>query len=508
MSPTDGRPRVAIVGGGISGLAAAHRLQELAQEQRRPLAVHLLEAGDRLGGVVATERRDGFLLEAGPDSFITDKPWALDLCRRLGLTDRLIGTNATYRRSYVTRAGRLYPVPEGFQLLAPSRLGPFLASGLFSWPGKLRMALEPFVPARPSGEDESLAEFVERRLGREALTRIAQPMVAGIYGADPRRLSLQATLPRFLKMEQEHGSLLRAMWAQARSASSSRLSALGSRPGRTNAGGEPERSHAGVSGARYGLFVAFDAGMQTLVDAVVARLPAGCVSLGTRVTGLRREQANWQLITIPAASPVGAPLVGALSATYDAVCLALPAHRTAELLADVDAGLAEQLRAIPYGSAATVNLAYRREDVPHPLDGFGFVVPSAEGRSLLGCTFSSVKFAGRAPEGHALLRAFLGGSPSPEDAAVTAAVREDLRVLLGITAAPHLVTIHRWAASMAHYTVGHLARVAAIEERTCRWPGLVLAGNGYRGIGIPDCVHSGEQAAEQIWEALFPPAVN
>jgi protoporphyrinogen/coproporphyrinogen III oxidase len=507
MSAANGVPRVAIVGGGISGLAAALRLRELAQEQVRPLDVHLLEGGERLGGVIATERRDGFLLEAGPDSFITDKPWALDLCRRLGLSERLIGTNPAHRRSYVARAGRLYPVPEGFQLLAPSRLGPFLASGLFSWPGKLRMALEPFVPARPSGEDESLAEFVERRLGREALARIAQPMVAGIYGADPRRLSLQATLPRFLKMEQEHGSLLRAMWA-ARRRSNPATTTENAKTRRREEHEEGSSTSTGVSGARYGLFVSFDDGMQTLVDALVARLPAGCVSLGTRITGLQREQANWQLTTIPAASPVGAPLVGALSATYDAVCLALPAHRTAELLADVDAGLAEQLRAIPYGSAATVNLAYRREDVPHPLDGFGFVVPSAEGRSLLGCTFSSVKFACRAPEGHVLLRAFLGGSPSPEDAAVTAAVREDLRVLLGITAAPHLVTIHRWAASMAHYTVGHLARVAAIEERTCRWPGLALAGNGYRGIGIPDCVHSGEQAAEQIWEALSARASN
>jgi protoporphyrinogen/coproporphyrinogen III oxidase len=498
MSASNGVPRVAIVGGGVSGLAAAHRFQELSRERERPLEVHLLEAGERLGGVIATEPRDGFLLEAGPDSFITDKPWALDLCRRLGLTEQLIGTNPSYRRSYVARAGRLYPVPEGFQLLAPSRLGPFLASGLFSWPGKLRMALEPLIPPRRGGEDESLAAFVERRLGREALARIAQPMVAGIYGADPRRLSLQATLPRFLKMEQEHGSLLRAMWTQRKA---SRGKTENAKTRRSEGREEGQSASTGVSGARYGLFVSFDGGMQALVDALVARLPVGAVSFGARVTRLHCTGGGWRLA-------VEGDTGKAEEASYDAVCLALPAHRTAGLLSEVDAGLAEQLRAIPYGSAATVNLAYRRADVPHPLDGFGFVVPSSERRSLLGCTFSSVKFAGRAPEGHALLRAFLGGSPAPEDDAVTAAVREDLRALLGITAAPLFVTVHRSPASMAQYTVGHLERVAAIEEATRRWPGLALAGNGFRGIGIPDCVHSGERAAEQIWEALFSPAVN
>lgn len=480
-------PRVAIVGGGISGLACAHRLLELSRERGRPIAIHLFEAGDRLGGVIATEQRDGFILEAGPDSFITEKPWALALCRRLGIADRLIGTNPESRRSFVARGGRLYPVPEGFQLLAPSRLGPFFASSLFSWPGKLRMALEPFIPPRRDLADESLGGFVERRLGREALERIAQPMIAGIYGADPRALSIEATLPRFKTMEQEHGSLLRAMWRSRRRGDGAAL-------GRGDEG-------VGASGARYGLFVSFDRGMQMLVDALAARLPTGCVRLGARVTALAAEPGSGWRLTVE-----GVPDAGGSS--YDALCLALPAHAAAALLSDLDGELAELLRAIPYAGAATVNLAYRREDVPHPLNGFGFVVPATEKRAILGCTFCSIKYPGRAPKGHALLRAFLGdpwaraGAEGRDDAALVAAAREDLRLFLGISAAPLFTAIARYPAAMAQYAVGHRERITAIEARARRWPRLSLAGNGFYGIGIPDCVHGGEAAAEALWAAL------
>jgi oxygen-dependent protoporphyrinogen oxidase len=501
-SPGRGAYRIAVVGGGVSGLACAHRLLELARAAGRPVAVRLFEGSDRLGGVIASERREGFLLEAGPDSFITEKPWALDLCRRLGIEDRLIGTNATFRRSFVVHAGRLHPVPEGFQLLAPSRLGPFLASGLFSWPGKLRMAMEPFIPPRRDEGDESLAGFVERRLGREALRRIAQPMVAGIYGADPHALSLEATLPRFRAMEREHGSILRAMWARAKDGA--RAPGSGGRKGRQGDG----TKQGGTSGARYGLFVSFDAGMQTLVNAIAAQLPADWTALGTRVTALRPAEDGWEI-------EIAAP-----SSIYDAVCLALPAWQSAELLADIDSELAASLRAIPYAGAATVNLAYRREEIPHPMDGFGFVVPATEGRTILGCTFCHVKYPGRAPEARALLRAFLGGAnlpPGPPQEKgeggpggvgldLVAAAREDLRVLLGITAEPLFATVHVYPAAMAQYTVGHRERVAAIESRLERLPTLALAGNGYRGIGIPDCVHSGESAAERLWKALPVPA--
>jgi oxygen-dependent protoporphyrinogen oxidase len=477
--------RVAVVGGGISGLACAHRLLELAREAGQSIDLRLFEGSDRLGGVIATQRRDGFLLEAGPDSFITEKPWALELCRRLGIADRVIGTNTGHRRSFVVHAGRLHPVPEGFQLLAPSRLGPFLASGLFTWPGKLRMALEPLVPPRRDEGDESLASFVERRLGREALARIAQPMVAGIYGADPHALSLEATLPRFRAMEREHGSILRAMWARRRGAV------------------QKGQNGRGTSGARYGIFASFDTGMQTLVDALVSRLPEGVVSLGSPVTALRREEGGWSVEALDPARPLdGAPgrACGTPSPVYDAVCLALPAWRAAELLDTVEPAISAQLRAIPYAGAATVNLAYGLEEIPHPLDGFGFVVPATEGRTILGCTFCHVKYSGRAPEGKALLRAFIGGKAvEPPGLDLVPAVREDLRILLGVTADPLFTTVHCYRASMAQYAVGHRARALAIEENVRLLPGLALAGNGYHGIGIPDCVHSGETAAERLW---------
>jgi oxygen-dependent protoporphyrinogen oxidase len=512
--------RAVVIGGGITGLAAAHRLTELARERGIALELQLLEAGDRVGGAIATERREGFLLEAGPDSFITDKPWALALCRRIGLAERLIGTNDAHRRSYVVRGGKLHPVPEGFQLLAPSRFGPLATSRIFSWPGKLRMAMDLVLPARKDSADESIGAFVERRLGREALERMAQPMVGGIYGADPYALSLQATLPRFREMERRHGSLIRAMWAARRRSGVQVFRSSGVQADRAGTR-TPEHPNTrtpeqGVSGARYGLFVSLDGGMQVLVDALTQRLPPGTLTLGARVTHLERHapdtsdpQAtipsppNAQRLTPNAYAPWRVTLADGASITADAVCVALPAYRAAALVERVDADLAARLLAIPYASAATVNLAYRRADVPHALDGFGFVVPAREERAILGCTFSSVKFPGRAPDGHALLRAFLGGPgvAQASDAEMEAAVRDDLRLLLGIRAAPMWVSAALHPNAMAHYTVGHLDRVAEIEDRVTRLPGLALAGNAYRGIGIPDCVHSGEQAAEALLTA-------
>jgi protoporphyrinogen/coproporphyrinogen III oxidase len=387
MSEFDPRParRIVVIGGRITGLAAVHRCQELDRQRCLPLDLRLVESGPRLGGVLRTERRDGFLLESGPDSFITQKPWAIDLCRRLGLEAELIGTDPTHRRSFVARGSRLLPVPEGFQMLAPSRLWPFVTSPIFSWPGKLRIALDWIPPARRASGDESLGRFVERRLGREALECMAQPMVAGVYGADPHNLSLQATMARFREMERQHGSVIRAMVIQ-------RL-----RNGTQN-------GDAGVSGARYGLFVSFREGMQTLVDALSERLPPGSVRLNTSVSDLSPREDGARRVRLAGGTGLTEELLA------DAVCLALPSHRASSLIESFDAGLAARLAAIPYASVMTLNLAYRREAVPHPLDGFGFVVPSVEDRALLGCTFSSVKFPDRAPEGHVLLRAFLAGS--------------------------------------------------------------------------------------------------
>ncbi|HEX8709626.1 MAG TPA: protoporphyrinogen oxidase [Pyrinomonadaceae bacterium] len=476
------RPRrVVVIGGGISGLAAAHRLIEQGARQDAPAEVILLEASARVGGTILTRRRDGFLLEAGPDSFISEKPEALALAQRLGLGPRLIETNEAHRRSFIVRGARLHPVPDGFQLLAPSRFWPFVTTPIFSWAGKARMALDLLLPRRADAngnDDESLAQFVRRRLGREALERMAQPMVGGIYTADPERLSLRATMPRFLEMERTHRSLIRAMWRQRR-----KLSAAETR---------------GTSGARYSLFLSFEEGLQTLVEGLTARLPAGVVRLNARAESLDFDAAGegWRI-----------PLGGAETIHADAVCLALPAYAAADLVRAIDAPLADELAAIPYASTATINLAYRREDIPHPLDGFGFVVPFSERRATLACTFSSVKFAGRAPAGHVLLRAFAGGALQPEIFALDedqmlAAVRRDLRELLGIERAPLFCEVSKWPRSMAQYHLGHIERVGRIRERLGALPTLGLAGNAYGGAGIPDCIRSGERAADELTNAL------
>src|ERR1041385_889115 len=452
---------IIIIGGGIAGLAAAHRLSE------QQVRVTLLEASPRLGGTIQTEHRDGFLLERGPDSFISDKPQALELAKRLGLESRLVQTNEQFRRSFIVRDGRLRAVPEGFQLLAPSRLWPFITSDIFSVAGKARMAADLLLPRKSTNGDESLASFVRRRLGTEALERMAQPMVGGIYTADPETLSLRATLPRFLEMEREHRSLILAMLRQGRS------------------------QKIGTSGPRYSLFLSFDEGMQVLVDSLAEQVRAD-VRLNTRAETLKRDGAGWTIVTSDGAE-----------IKADKICVAVPAYIAATLLTETHERLAERLRQIKYASTATINFAYRRTAIAHPLNGFGFVVPFIERRSLIACTFSSVKFSGRAPEGHVLLRAFAGGALQPEifaldDGDMRVRVETSVRELLGITEEPLFVEIAKWKESMPQYQVGHLERVNEIEKLTDEIAGLALAGNAYRGAGIPDCIRSGQTAAELL----------
>jgi oxygen-dependent protoporphyrinogen oxidase len=472
------RPRAVIVGGGIAGLACTHRVATLARERGFAIDLSLLESSGRTGGVISTEHHDGFLVEGGPDCFVSDKPWAIDLCHRLGLEDEIIGTNPALRRSFILSRGRLIPIPEGFQLLAPSRILPFLTSPVLSLPGRLRAALDLVLPRGPGREDESLASFVRRRFGEEALERLAQPLVAGIYNADPESLSLRATFPRFLEMERRERSVILALLK-----------------GRRRSAGE----RSGVSGARYSLFVSLRRGLQTLVDRLAAAIPTGALRLRTRAVAVERAgqaersggepRARWQVRTEDGEAVAA-----------DAVALALPAGVSAPLLRGADGRLADLLAGIPYGPAAVVSLGYRREDIPHPLDGFGFVSPRSEKRSLLACTFSSVKFAGRAPAGTALLRCFLG-APGEETADIEElerAARDDLRDILGIAAAPILARVSVHPRSMPRYEVGHLETAGAIEERLARLPGLALAGNGLHGVGIPDCVRSGERAADLL----------
>lgn len=460
--------RLVVVGGGIAGLACAHRAVEIARAHGVPLELTLVEARGRLGGTIETVRTCGFLVEAGPDSFLSEKPWALALCQRLGLGDRLVGTDDRFRRTYVWFGGRLHALPDGFVLLAPTRLGPFLASTLFSWRGKVRLALDLVLPRGGSGEDESLAAFVRRRLGREALERVAEPLVAGIYAADPDTLSLAATMPRFLELERRERSVIRALWRAQRRA------------------GAPTGS-----GARWSLFVSLAGGMGELVETLAARLPADAIRLHQRALAVQRRGAAWRVA-----------LAGGAALEAERVVVATEAHAAGRLLRDVDPVLAGWLASIPYASAATVSLGYRREDVGHPLDGFGFVVPRSEGRTLRACTFASVKYPGRAPSGYVLLRAFVGGAREAavveeDDAALVARVRAELAAALTIRAEPVLVRVDRHRAALPQYVVGHLATVDAIERRLAHLPGLGLAGSAYRGVGIADCVRAGEQAAER-----------
>ena len=474
-------PSIAVVGGGISGLAAAHRILEHSKQHDRTIDVHLLEAGGRLGGVIHTSERDGFLLEGGPDSFISEKPWALSLCHRLGLETSLIGTGETHRRSFIVRQNKLQPVPDGFYLLAPTRIWPTITTPIFSWPGKIRMSADLFLPRRKRSsptEDETLASFVRRRLGHEALDRMAQPMIGGIYTSDPEELSLRATMPRFLDMEQEHRSLILAMWRQRQKMRHS-------------------QNHQ-AAGPRYGLFVSLNRGMVRLVEALRQRIPGDSIHLNTQVSALRKSSSGHRWIL---------DLTNGTQLEADAVCLALAAFQSADLVQGFDIQLANKLRSIRYASTATVNLAYKLEDIPGDLEGFGFVVPAIEKREILACTFSHMKFLGRAPRNHALLRAFMGGALQPkafdyEDHEMIRIVRQNLRELLGIEKPPLFALVERHAQSMAQYRVGHLDLVAEIEALANQHPTLQLAGNGFTGIGIPDCIRRGEECAGRILEAL------
>ena len=471
MSDATPRKQVVVIGGGVTGLTACYRLHQQAREQSLPLDITLLEASERVGGLLATRYDQDVLLEQGPDCFITNKPWGVQLCEELELQDEIISANTEHRRSFIVRHGKLRPVPQGLYLMVPGSFWSFAASPIMSWRGKLRMGLDVVLPRRVAAEgeeDESLAQFVTRRLGREALERVAQPMVGGIYTADPAKLSLRATMPHFLDMEQRHGSLIRALRHNQRQA-----------------------REEGASGPRYGLFASFRHGMQTLVDRLTSHLPAGTIRLQTPVSRLERLASSW-LVRLD-----GQPDIEA-----DAVCLALPAPKAASLLQAVDADLAAEMQ-IPYASSAIMNIVLRRRDVAHPLNGMGFVVPAVENRALIACSFSSVKFAGRAPQDRVLLRAFVGGAMHQEqfeqsDEDIQQAVLRDLRQLLGVSGDPLHVSLRRWPHSMAQYHIGHIQRVARIEALASRLPGLVLAGNAYHGVGVPDCIRSANEAAQSL----------
>lgn len=460
--------RIAIIGGGISGLTAAYYL-ERARREGAAVEYTLFEASPRLGGVMWTERVEGCLVEAGPDSFISEKPWAFTLAHDLGVEDQIVGSNDEARKTFILVKGRLVAMPDGLQFMVPTRILPTLTTPLFSWGTKLRMAAELFARPRALNGDESAGDFVERHYGAEVVDRLADPLLAGVYGGDADVLSVKAVLPRFVEMEARYGSLGRGMLAARR-----KLAAL------------PRRERARP------IFSSMYDGMQQLVEAVVAQLTPRALRLGSPVRGVAREDREWLVLK-----------QGGGSEPYDHVVLATPAYVAGDLLAETSRDLAAVLRQIRYSSSVTVALGYDRAQFAVPTEGFGFLVPRSERKRMLACTFVHNKFPHRAPEDKLLLRVFLGGARdqsalSMADADVIGAVRDELRQILGVTAEPRFTRVYRWNASMAQYEVGHLERVAEIERLRQALPGLRLAGNAYSGIGVPDCIRTGMEAAKEI----------
>ncbi len=485
--------RVAIVGGGISGLSAAFRLSELAREAGRAVEVTLFEAAPRLGGLLRTERIGEYLVEHSADMWITNKPEAVRLCERLGLAERLIPTDSTFRKSLVWSRGRPIPVPEGFQLMVPEQFWPLLCSSILSLCGKLRVLAEPLIPQRRDTDDESLADFVRRRFGREAFERLVQPLVGGIYTADPERLSLKATLPRFVEMEKQHGSLIRA--------------ALRQRHDRSSDPKTPSNS-SGTSGARYGLFVSLPNGIEELVTVLIQRVEQQATArCGAAVQKMRPRAGGGFELDIDHGSltlALSQGERGPLRECFDAVILAVPAFVAANLVDDECSELSRDLRRIEYASTVVVASGHKLTDIAHPLDAFGLVVPHIERRQVLAVSFTSRKFPNRAPAGHVLLRTFVGGALQPElfdldDDALRQLVGRELSELLGVRGEPDFAIVLRHARSMPQYHVGHEELVSRIEKAVAQRPGLGLAGNYLHGVGIPDSIGSGESAAEKVF---------
>lgn len=479
-----GMPHVTIIGGGIAGLATAYYLQKKSGESGILFSYSLIEGTPRLGGKIVTDRVDDFIIEGGPDSFITQKPWATQLCRELGLADRLIPTNDERRNIYVLSKGKLVPFPGGYRLTVPTEFIPFALSPLISPLGKLRMGLDLVIPPRRERGDESLADFIRRRLGAEALDKIAGPVMAGIYVADPERLSLLSTFPMFAEMEQKYGSLIKAMRA------SKKPTALNSAHNHNGAG--PSGGQRSAVGGPSSMFTSLRGGMQELIEALAAQLQ-GDLRLGSRVTGLRRLSPGFE-VTLDSAETL----------QTDAVVMATPAYSAAGLLEPIEPRLATLLRQIRYVSTATVSLGYRRADLPTDLNGFGFMVPKSESRQVLACTWSSTKFDHRAPADAALLRLFVGGDTKEHlvetlgDEELFALAQAELRAIMGITAPPVAQRVFRWPKGNAQYDVGHLDRVAEMEQLAAAIPGLYLTGSAFRGIGLPDCIKSALTTVEGL----------
>ncbi len=488
--------RTAIIGGGITGLAAAYELEK-ARAAGTEIEYTLFESRARLGGSLSSEIVNGAVLEYGPDSFLSEKPAAAELCRELGLGDQLTPSNDAERKTFVVVRNRLVPLPDGLMFLVPTKLIPTATTRLFSLGTKIRMGLELLHPPRPSDKDESVAALVERHFGPEAVDRLADPLLSGIFGGDATQLSARTVLPKMVEMEAKYGSLTRGILAahrQMRAQMRARMTAAQ----RADAGRGQAQQNLSKGSSRGAVFTTLRGGMQQMVDAVEAKLEPNWIRRATSVDALERTADGWR---VSADGSTG---------NYDAVILASPAWAAAAMLAGLDPELSQELAGIPYSSSITINLLYDEDQLGDLPEGFGFLVPASEGRAMLACTFVHRKFLGRTPTGKVVLRAFLGGMKNESlmaesDEALIAAVRRELTQILGEEivprdARPEHTKVTRWRRAMAQYAVGHQDRIARIEERVAELPGLKLAGNAYDGIGISDCIRLGRQAAKEVVE--------
>lgn len=463
--------QIVIVGGGIAGLSAAYYATKKLPEAQ----ITLLEADSRWGGKIATDRvhfdEGQFIIEGGPDTFLATKPWGVALCKELGLSERLHGTNPHKKNTYVLSNGGLLPLPDGLAMMIPTNVQAILQSGLVSWFGKARMGLDFLLSAKSVNGDESLGSFVSRRLGREAYENLIEPLMSGIYAGDGDQLSLASTFPYLRDLELKYGSLARG--------------ALEMR----------KRSNGKAVQGSLSAFLTPTTGLAEIVEELVEYLTSNSADLrlNTRVISIQHLTPDTWDLTLGTNEAL----------TANAIILATPAFASAQILASFDSDLASVLQNIPYASTATVSLAYRQSDLPRDLDGYGYVIPRRERRKALACTWTSTKFPHRAPEGYALVRVFVGraGQDIPwEENELLELAKEELRLTLGITAEPLLSRVFVWEHAMPQYNLGHPEILKRIDTALEKHPGLALAGNGYRGIGIPDCIHSGEIAVEKIFK--------